>query len=145
MPKISKSLEDTKKFAAEFVAGLGKSESGRATVVGLFGNLGSGKTTFVQCVTEIFGVEESVTSPTFVILKSYKLQTKNYKLLVHIDAYRLESGNELRKLGFEEILSDSENLVLVEWPERVADILPKDTRTIKFEFIDDTTRGINFN
>jgi len=144
MQKISKSPEDTKKFATEFVAGLGGLKSDSATVVGLFGNLGAGKTTFVQYVAEILGVEGPVTSPTFVILKNYPLNPKPYTLLVHIDAYRLKNGEELKKLGFKELLNNPGNLILIEWPENVTEVLPKEMLQIRFEFMGDSTRKIEF-
>ncbi len=143
MEFISKSIENTKKFAGEFLNELPKNGK-RASVVGLHGSLGAGKTAFVQCVAEILGVDEHVTSPTFVILKNYKLQTKNYKLLIHIDAYRLTKGEELQKLGFGELLSNPQNLIFVEWPEHVKEALPTDYTKLHFEFVDETTRRIQF-
>jgi tRNA threonylcarbamoyladenosine biosynthesis protein TsaE len=115
-----------------------------ATLVGLHGELGSGKTTFVQLVGKKLGVKESITSPTFVIMKSYSLTAKRYTLLVHIDAYRLDSGKDLLALGWQEIMADPKNLILLEWPERVSDILPKNYPCLDFQFMDDTTRKINF-
>lgn len=140
MEVMSKRLLDTEKAAATFVAALGKGE--QATVVGLQGNLGSGKTTFVKGVAKAFGVEQTVTSPTFVIEKIYKLSGTLFSHLVHVDAYRLEEGKELAALGFNEVLKDPGNLVLIEWPEKVSDILPEDIRTVRFSFIDDETRRI---
>ncbi|MES2087957.1 MAG: tRNA (adenosine(37)-N6)-threonylcarbamoyltransferase complex ATPase subunit type 1 TsaE [Patescibacteria group bacterium] len=140
----SKSLEDTKKFAKDFVEKISTLEKtrGGATVVGLYGNLGSGKTTFVQCVAEILGVKEHLTSPTFVILKSYKLTAESFKLLHHIDAYRLKDGRDLLKLRFDELLADPKNLILIEWADLVADILPNDVIKLQFEFVDEKTRKI---
>ena len=114
-----------------------------ATVVGLYGNLGSGKTTFVQSVAEILGVTECPTSPTFVILKNYTLTSNPHTLLVHIDAYRLKSGAELIKLGWQELVSNPANLIFIEWPEHVKEILTSDHLKLSFEFVDETTRVIN--
>jgi len=132
-----KSLE---KYAEEFVAGI--KPRNRATVIGLSGDLGAGKTTFAQAVARELGVKESVTSPTFVIEKIYKLENQTFEHLIHIDAYRLESGRELEKIGWREIAADPQNLILIEWPERVAEILPPDTRKITFKFVDEFTRTI---
>ena len=140
----SRNLEDTKGFAEEFLASLAQPVTGGATVAGLYGNLGSGKTTFTQCVAEILGVEEHLTSPTFVIMKRFKIKDLRFKDLIHIDAYRLKSGDELRKLGFEELLRDPKNLILIEWADLVADILPADHKKLNFEFVDDITRKISF-
>ena len=123
------SLIEFQKIAQDFVIKLFPL-SDKATVVGLYGNLGAGKTTFVQTVARSLGVEETVTSPTFVIEKIYDLSSleprvSNFDHLIHIDAYRLEKSEELLHLGWQEIVSDSKNLILIEWPERVAEIMPR--------------------
>jgi tRNA threonylcarbamoyladenosine biosynthesis protein TsaE len=97
-----------------------------AFVVGLSGHLGAGKTSFTKLVAKELGIKETVTSPTFVIMKIYDIpaDTKladgaapSFKRLVHIDAYRLEKRAELAGIDFERIASDPHNLVIVEWPE----------------------------
>ncbi len=113
-----------------------------ALLVGLFGELGSGKTTFVKGVASALGIEESVTSPTFVIEKIYKLSKPPFKHLIHIDAYRLESGTELLHLGWKDILGDSGNVIFLEWPERVGEILPKGMMKLRFRFVDEYTREV---
>ncbi|TSC84517.1 MAG: hypothetical protein G01um101417_182 [Parcubacteria group bacterium Gr01-1014_17] len=140
---ISKSIDDTAQFAQEFLVGLSPRLSlGQATVVGLYGDLGSGKTSFVQQVAKILGVHGSVQSPTFVIIKNYKLKIKNFDTLVHIDAYRLDNGEDLKKLGWDALVGDSKNLILIEWADRVSDILLPAHAKLYFEFVDDTTRKI---
>ena len=143
MRYVSKSLKETEDLAKMFVLSL-KPQKNKATVVCLFGDLGAGKTTFVQNVAKILGVEEHITSPTFVIMKNYNLLggRKKYKSLVHIDAYRLEKGKELKLLGWKDIIKDSKNLVLIEWPENVDEVLPKDFIRIDFDHIDENTRSI---
>lgn len=141
MEILSKSLFDTENFAKDFLANL-KREEDKATVVALKGNLGSGKTTFTQFLAKHLSVTENITSPTFVIMKSYELSVIGYKFLHHIDAYRLKNEEELNKLGWQEVISDPKNLILIEWPENVADVIPKNATTISFEFIDETTRKI---
>ncbi|PCI29009.1 tRNA (adenosine(37)-N6)-threonylcarbamoyltransferase complex ATPase subunit type 1 TsaE [Candidatus Wolfebacteria bacterium] len=140
---ISHGLDETRNIAKDFVDGL--SVGNGATVVGLAGDLGSGKTTFVQAVAEALGVGETVTSPTFVIMKVYKLPSTNYQLLIHIDAYRLESAHELEVLGWDNIVSDPKNLILIEWPENVEDILEKDIQKIDFKFVSENEREINIH
>ena len=122
---LSKNNIETNKLAKDFLNKLAPKARG-ATVIGLFGDLGSGKTTFTQAVARELDIKEFVTSPTFVIEKICILKGKKFEKLIHIDAYRLESGKELADLGFKEIESDSKNLILIEWPERVENILPKD-------------------
>ena len=112
-------------------------------MVGLYGDLGAGKTTFVQAVAKALGVAETVTSPTFLIFRRYTLHDSCYTNLIHVDAYRLKNSEELRKLRFDELLADPRNLILVEWADRVVDLLPKDHHKLQFEFVDDITRKIS--
>ena len=145
MKYLSKNNEETLEVAKKFLAKISKNKKTKATVVGLSGDLGSSKTTFTQNLAKVLGVTETVTSPTFVLEKIYLLNgKKKFKKLIHIDAYRLESGKELLSLGFVEIAKDPKNLILVEWPERVMDILSKDLVKIKFNFIDEFKREIIF-
>lgn len=141
MKIISKSLVETEKFAQDFVTKLTPKKD-EATLVAFSGELGSGKTTFVQFAAKQFGVSENITSPTFVIMKKFPIPNSQFLTLFHIDAYRLESGEELAKLGFEEIVANPNNLIFLEWPENVAEVLPGDYLTIKFSFIDEATRAI---
>ncbi|MCX6702036.1 MAG: tRNA (adenosine(37)-N6)-threonylcarbamoyltransferase complex ATPase subunit type 1 TsaE [Candidatus Zambryskibacteria bacterium] len=124
MKYTTNSLEQTQKIANDFVSTLLPKQNG-AVIVGLYGDLGAGKTTFTQHIAKIFGVEETVTSPTFVIEKIYELAGQNFTHLIHVDAYRIEKSEELLHLGWHDIISDSHNLILIEWPERVADIMPE--------------------
>ena len=135
-------LQEFQKTARDFALGLTPLR-GRATVIGLYGDLGSGKTTFVQSVAKALGVTEHITSPTFLIFKNYPINSIRYTLLVHADAYRLKNGDELRKLRFDELLRDPGNLIFVEWADRVADVLPKDHQKLHFEFVDEQKRKIS--
>jgi tRNA threonylcarbamoyladenosine biosynthesis protein TsaE len=138
----STSTHETQKIAFEFVAEL-RPHTTEATIVALQGDLGSGKTTFTQFVANTLHFEGAVTSPTFVIEKIYKLNNNQYfNHLIHIDAYRLESAHELETLGWKELTSDPKNLILIEWPEKVAEILPENIKKVHFKFIDETTRDI---
>ncbi len=117
---VIKTLEELDGEAQAFIAGLSPRDDG-ATLVTLSGELGAGKTAFVKAVAKAFGIKEVVTSPTFVLEKIYKVghPMSNFGRLVHIDACRLESGADLKPLGFDELMKDSENLILLEWPEKV--------------------------
>lgn len=142
MKIFSKSLGDTEKIARDFIkTEFVKNEDG-ALVVGLYGDLGSGKTAFTQAVAKYLGVKETVTSPTFVIEKIYKLKGGNFDHLIHIDAYRLKIGDELLRLGWEEIAKNPKNIIIIEWPERVAEILPDDVKKIYFTFVGECIRGV---
>ncbi len=125
MEKVIQTLPELEEEAARFAGTLAPSLRDAALVT-LSGVLGAGKTAFTQAVARALGVEDTVTSPTFVLEKIYQLgsPTSKFARLVHIDAYRLEKGSDLAPLGFDELLQDAGNLVLLEWPENVAGALP---------------------
>jgi tRNA threonylcarbamoyladenosine biosynthesis protein TsaE len=110
------------------------SNSDGAAVLALSGDLGAGKTTFVQTLARHLGVSEHVTSPTFVIMKRYSVpQGQRFNTLVHIDAYRVESPEELAILGLERELSDPQNLVCIEWAEKIPRLLPLSAAKLAFD------------
>ena len=115
----------------------------QAMVVALRGELGAGKTTFTQKVGEILGVAENMHSPTFVIMKIYNIDFRGFKNFIHIDAYRIEKDSELLHLGWEEIISEPENLVFIEWPENVPGLIPENAKRISFKHVDENTREIS--
>jgi len=97
-----------------------------ANIITLKGDLGAGKTALTKAIAKELGVIENVTSPTFVIMKSYSVLNHPFiQKLVHIDAYRIEDEDELRVLGFKELCDDPHALVCIEWPERIPKALPK--------------------
>ena len=155
MEVITKSTRETRKLAALLAKELLNWPAHRksAITVSLRGDLGAGKTTFAQGFAKGLGVKEMIKSPTFVILKrygiptSYKLQaTSCLKYFYHLDCYRLKSAKDTRSIGLSEILKNPENLVLIEWPERIKNILSKkQIIAIKFSHIDETSRKISFN
>jgi len=107
-------------------------------VVALSGNVGSGKTTFTQCLARSLGVKSHVTSPTFVLMNIYDLVNPIHDISVvcHIDTYRLESLKEFQAIGAEEYIGRSDTLTIIEWPAKVKSLLPKDTIWISFELGD---------
>jgi len=107
-----------------------------ATLIALSGNLGAGKTTFAQGIAQALGVEEQVTSPTFVIEKIYQLMGQKFTRLIHIDAYRLKDPHELEVLGWNELITDPTNLIVIEWPEHVAALLPPDATHVTLSGMD---------
>lgn len=140
----TKSFVETEKLARDFVKKLAPNK-GQAKVVGLKGDLGSGKTTFVKGVAKALGIGNTVTSPTFVIEKIYKVTDAQFEHLVHIDAYRLDDAKELITLGWDDVLANPKHLIFIEWPERVEKVLPDNIETISFTFIDENTRRIEFS
>lgn len=120
----------------------------QATVVGLEGDLGSGKTTFTQITGKLLGVEETIQSPTYVIQKIYKTKHSHFKTFYHLDLYRIEDPQELNMLHLDEVFNNPENLVFIEWPEKAegsqGSPLASDMIRIKFEFVDQNTRNISY-
>ena len=140
----AKSLGETRKFAEDLARSLSSAKRAgqKAVVVGLLGDLGSGKTSFVQGVGEALGVKEKITSPTFVIAKRYPLKDQNFKNMFHLDAYRFQKPEEVLALKWDEIIGNPGNLVFVEWPEKLGEFLPEDSKKLCFTFIDPDTREI---
>jgi tRNA threonylcarbamoyladenosine biosynthesis protein TsaE len=107
-------------------------EDARASIITLQGELGAGKTTFVQALAKELGVTNIVQSPTYVLMKKYPVSHPRFKTLIHIDAYRLNNAQEFAALRPEQFLNDPNNLVCIEWPERVEGALPTPDLTIQF-------------
>lgn len=134
--------EDMLTFAASFVEKV-KPQTNQATLIALKGDLGAGKTTFVQGVARALGVIEHVTSPTFVIQKVYPTTKSSYfDRLVHIDAYRLESKRELEVLHIEDELKKPKTLMCIEWPEKVPGLVI--THTLEFEWVSEHERKVRW-
>jgi len=118
------SSEETKKFAEE-VADYIKTISleGQALVFCMYGELGSGKTTFVQGLAHGLGIHGRMLSPTFVLMRSYEISlTKQFH---HLDLYRLENTDELKTISFDELVTDPQNILVIEWADRLGDLLPE--------------------
>ncbi len=140
------SPEETEELAAKIISSFEREGGirGTSTILALQGNLGAGKTVFVKGVGKYFNLEETVTSPTFVIQKMYNLpEGCAWKRLVHIDAYRLEGEEELSSIKWGNIATDPHNLIIMEWPEQVGLGVPERALWIEFETVDDTTRVIH--
>lgn len=141
MEFISHSAKETKKLGEL----LGK-ELKQGLIIALEGDLGSGKTTFVQGLAKGLGIRKQIISPTFVIMRQYRLTKRDgLKNFCHIDFYRIHSGRDLANLGFEKIINDLENIVAIEWPERVKDIALANKLLIKFKHINMAKRKLIFN
>lgn len=121
-----------------------------AVVVTLSGALGAGKTAFVKGVAHALHIKETVTSPTFVIMKMYPIRNVpssnrvGFKRLVHIDAYRLKGEHHLNVLGWEELLHDPGNLIFLEWPEKIPSAIPESAVRICFRYSGEHEREITY-
>jgi len=142
----SHNSEETKKIASDTALDLVARNAGEPIVVALEGELGAGKTTFVQAFCTALGVAEGVKSPTFLLMKQYELSgVLNYTKLYHLDCYRLNNSTELRQIGIDEILKTSGNIVLIEWADRVAEILPTNNITVHMDHITEHERNIKID
>jgi tRNA threonylcarbamoyladenosine biosynthesis protein TsaE len=133
---ISKSEQDTIDFA-EKIASIVTPGS----VIALYGNLGAGKTVFSRAFARAIGVKEAVSSPTYTIVQEYKLDGK-FAYLYHLDLYRINNSRDALAFAVDEFLNDSNSYALLEWPERIDDILPPHTIKIMIEHLEDGTRKI---
>jgi tRNA threonylcarbamoyladenosine biosynthesis protein TsaE len=112
-------------------------------VMALYGDLGSGKTTFAAFLVKALGFDARVQSPTFVIHRRYTNPTnKLLDTIHHLDLYRLTSPEEVLDVGLPELLQEPHALVLLEWPELAVDILPQHAVRLYFTTVDETTKRI---
>jgi len=139
---VSNNPEESKKFAQDFAEKIlaEKCAENGALVLALVGDLGSGKTTFARVFAEALGVKEKVKSPTFIIFRKSKLvdkkwQEKRFEHFYHFDVYRVHDEKEILNLGWEEIISDHKNIVLVEWADKIKNILPGNCVKINFKHL----------
>src|SRR3989344_8455024 len=137
MEVLTKSAKETKNFGRKIGDSL--TISHQPLVIALTGELGSGKTTFVQGLAEGLGIKQRIISPTFILVRKYEIPISNIQYQIsnfyHIDLYRLEENveTEVRNLGLEEIWQNPENIVVIEWAEKIKSMIPKKAKWIKFE------------
>lgn len=133
------SIEELPQAATRFVETMGD-----ATVYAFYGEMGAGKTTFINALCRRLGVEDDVAnSPSFAIINEYRSDT-TAELIYHFDLYRLENIDEALEIGVEDYF-DCGALCFLEWPERIADILPDDTVRVDIRVNDDLSRDIIIN
>jgi len=137
MKKTTKTLKETQKLAGDLARKILSSKKQPVVrLVALVGDLGAGKTAFVQGFAEALGIKDRVVSPTFTIMKKFQIpnlksqinskpKIQKYKTLIHVDVYRLDNPKEIEDLGWDEIIKNEGNIILVEWAEKIRKILPK--------------------
>ena len=137
MEFITQSAEETKDVGRKVAAGLKK----QGGVVALVGDLGSGKTTFVQGFARGLGIEGRVISPTFILVREYDFKGR---VFLHLDLYRLEKDveDEVRMLGVEDLWGRKGNIAVVEWAEKIKDLIPEGSTWIYFENLGEDRRRI---
>ncbi len=132
----SRNLKDTAKIAESIASTLSGGD-----VVLLDGDLGSGKTTLTKSIAKSIGVEDEITSPTFVIMRNYLVNNnRGISELVHVDAYRMSSEQDLLSIGLYDYLHKERTLVILEWPSNIQNYLPDDCKIIRLKSIDENTR-----
>lgn len=151
----TRSAAETKKVARLFAEEVMAMPSRRRAFVVLFkGDLGAGKTTFIQSLLRELGVKKKVVSPTFALLRSYKLpvsilsprslslsfprrrESSSFAFTTahHFDCYRIGEAKEMQELGFGELVKDPRNIILIEWPDRIKELLPREKVTVVLSY-----------
>lgn len=131
---ITNSPKETQDLAKEIASSLQGGD-----FLALYGDLGGGKTNFAQGIAQGLSIKRRIISPTFIIVRSYKAQKG---MFYHLDLYRIENTNDLIGLGIDEIITDKENIVVVEWAEKMKDLLPKKRTDIHFLLKSENKREI---
>lgn len=132
----SKSPEETRQFAKNLAK-----DFLNGGIIALSGDLGAGKTTFAQGFAKGLNIKERIISPTFLVIRQYQIPNqKNF--FYHIDLYRLENI-DLKNSGLEEILTDPENIVLIEWSEKISGHLPDSVTKINLKRLNNEVHEIN--
>lgn len=132
---VSRSEEETEKFGGALAR-----ELAPGSVVLLYGDLGAGKTVFSRGFARGLGITEPVSSPTYTIVQEYELASGGR--LYHMDLYRISDSRAALDFGVDEFLSDPNALALVEWPERIAELLPEDAIRVELTHLSSGERGI---
>lgn len=137
--QTTKSVVETYAVAKDLVYQLNGGD-----ILTLSGELGAGKTTFVQGLSQALGIKRRIISPTFMIVRSYEVpeNDKQVERFYHIDLYRTTEPADLESVGLSEILQDKHAIVAIEWPERLGKLLPKTRWEISLRQKDDTIRTI---
>ena len=142
----TKNLKETQNVSKKVIELLRQSavRGRRASVAGLVGGLGGGKTSFTQGLAKNLGIKGEILSPTFILMQSYLLADKKltWKNFYHLDVYRIKSFKEILKIGFEEIIENNQNMIVIEWADIIKDIMPKNTLWIEFKWLDESERKI---
>ena len=130
------SLQELDNAAAQFLE-----EAGEHAVIAFSGEMGAGKTTFIQALCRNLGVKVEVNSPTFSLVNEYFTPVGNS--IFHFDLYRIETPDELFDMGYEEYFY-SGSLCLIEWPEKARNLIPDDALWVHFVIGENEARLIQF-
>ncbi len=149
---VTKSASETQDIAKK----IAKDRKG-GDIILLKGDLGSGKTTFTKGFAKGLGIEDEIVSPTFTLMQIYKIEDSTFvsslgreklkiKNLVHVDTYRLENEDQLIEIGIEDYLGDENSICIIEWPEKIEELLEgKKTTCLEIKHVDKKAREILIN
>ncbi len=141
---LTNSSGQTKKLGEKIAREVINNPPGKkAVIIGLKGDLGSGKTAFLQGFAKGLGIKQKILSPTFVLMKKFKIPGS--RSFYHFDCYRIDKPRELLNFNFKKIISNPKNVIAIEWAERIAKVLPKKITWAEFIFVDKNKRKILFN
>jgi tRNA threonylcarbamoyladenosine biosynthesis protein TsaE len=137
---ITQSSQETQKLGEQVAIAIKEGTCPR--ILCLYGELGSGKTTFVQGLAHGLGLTRTrLLSPTFIIVRRYDLQSSE-KFFYHMDLYRMNTPQDMQSLGLMEMFDNKDNYVAIEWPERLGDSLPQTRLDIWFQALSDGTHEV---
>ena len=136
---VTKSFEETQQLGFDFAKTL---KGGQ--VIALHGDLGAGKTTFVQGLAKGLGITKNIISPTFIIMRTYGIPSGDSLNFYHVDLYRIESEHDIEGLGLLELLQDPNNIIVIEWSEKIEHLLPTNKKAIFLTYLENDRREIVF-
>lgn len=138
---VTNSTDETQQLGFDFAKQLQGGE-----VLALYGELGSGKTTFTQGLAKGLGITGRIISPTFIIMRTYEIKNTSHHAALrnffHVDLYRIENKHDIEGLGLMELLGKKENIVVIEWPEKLGTLLPKNAIQLHFSYENDERRKL---
>lgn len=141
MEVITHDFEETRKLGK----GLAEKLKG-GEVIALHGDLGSGKTTFMQGLATGLGITRNIISPTFIIMRTYTVGKSEpgtgIGTLYHLDLYRIQTEAEAIDLGLSDLMEQPENIVAIEWPDQIENLLPEKAIHVYFEYLEEDKRKI---
>ena len=129
-------LEDIEDIVDLFFVELQQKQKNGPAILLFSGNLGAGKTTFIQTLAKKLGVQEPVLSPTFTMMRTYVLSSGEFQKLYHFDLYRVEDEKELARIGWDTAMTDMDGIVCVEWPEKAGSKIPEKAYDVLLEYAD---------
>lgn len=135
------SLEEIDKVAGDFIQYISESDL-QSNIFAFYGKMGAGKTTFIKAICKALGVQDNVNSPTFTIINEYK-SAKGFPIY-HFDFYRINRLQEAFDIGTEDYFAGN-GLCLIEWPEKIAEILPEDHIKVTITTNEDLSRTVEIS